>query len=128
MQFDGQLNAIRHGLNTCPRLTHRAKRLTLRILLAADDEGHVLHLKEGMVTDIVPDRGPMHDWDVALRMARADWERFWQPSPAPGWHDIFALTRSGQLRLEGNHLPLMQHLQVIKDILALPRGSVRGAA
>lgn len=128
MQFDGHLNAIRHGLNTCPRLKQRAKRLTLRILLAAEEEGHVLHLQNGMITAIAPDRGPMHDWDVALRMARTDWERFWQPRPAPGWHDIFALTRSGRLQLEGNHLPLMQHLQVIKDILSLPRGNARGAA
>jgi hypothetical protein len=41
--------------------------------------------------------------------------------PCPDAADIFGMRRHGRLVIEGNFLPLMQHLQVVKDILALPR-------
>ena len=41
--------------------------------------------------------------------------------PAPGWHDLFALTKRGAASMEGDFRPLLQHLQFFKDLLALPR-------
>jgi hypothetical protein len=51
----------------------------------------------------------------------ADWDRFWQVTPAPGWHDIFAMNKRGHALIEGNLMPFMQNLQYFKDVLALPR-------
>jgi hypothetical protein len=41
--------------------------------------------------------------------------------PAPGYHDIFAMTKGGRARVEGNLQPLMANLRFIKDLLAAPR-------
>ena len=49
------------------------------------------------------------------------WMQHWQAMPAPGWHDLFALTKRGVASMEGDFRPLLQHLQFFKDLLALPR-------
>lgn len=121
MQFEIRLTRLAEAWAGDANLRRRAARLSLRILVATETGAYVLPFRDGVLGDILADHGPMHDWDIALRMSAADWEGFWAAEPAPGWHDIFALTRGGRLRLEGNHLPLMQNLQVVKDVLALPR-------
>ncbi len=82
----------------------------------------------GRVTAL--ERGPllMRSWRFAVRGTPEAWSRFWQPVPEPGWHDLFALSKRGQLRMEGDLWPLMANLQYVKDLLALPRrvaGEVR---
>ena len=47
--------------------------------------------------------------------------------PAPGWHDLFALTKRGAASMEGDLRPLLQNLQYFKDLLALPRRLPEGA-
>ncbi len=76
------------------------------------------------------ERGPllMRSWRFAVRGTPEAWSRFWQPVPEPGWHDLFALSKRGQLRMEGDLWPLVANLQYLKDLLALPRrvaGEVR---
>ena len=41
--------------------------------------------------------------------------------PAPGWHDLLALTKREEATLEGDLHLFMTHLQYFKDVLALPR-------
>ncbi len=68
-------------------------------------------------------RGPhlMRSWRFAVRGSCLGWTRFWQAPPPPGWHDLFALAKRGEMTIEGDLHPFMTHLQVIKDLLALPR-------
>lgn len=60
-------------------------------------------------------------WDFSIRGSARGWAALWQPFPPPGWHDLFALARHGEFRIEGNLLPFMANLQYFKDLLALPR-------
>ena len=47
----------------------------------------------------------------------------WQKPPAPGWHDLFALLRRGDVAFEGAQRVLMAHLQYVKLVLAAPRNA-----
>jgi hypothetical protein len=69
------------------------------------------------------ERGPflMRPCRFAVRATAEAWSRLWQPVPAPGWHDLLALTKRGCAALEGDLQPLMANLQYVKDLLALPR-------
>jgi hypothetical protein len=53
----------------------------------------------------------------------ADAARDREPVPAPGFHDLVALTRGGHAHVEGDLRPLMANLRYVKDVLTLPRGS-----
>jgi hypothetical protein len=69
------------------------------------------------------DRGPllMRSWVLAFRAGEEAWRQFWQPFPPPHFHDIFALAKRGQLRIEGDVHPLMANLLYFKEMLAAPR-------
>ena len=70
---------------------------------------------------MVPAPVLMWSWCFSYRASVTAWTEFWKPAPRPGWHDLLALTKSGEAVLEGNLLPFMTHLQYFKDVLALPR-------
>lgn len=101
-----------------PAIVRRAGRATLILLLEAGPKG--LRLENGQLTAL-PAEGAMQGWDIALRAAPETWEDHWQAMPAPDAFDILGMVRHGRMRIEGNFAPLMRHLQVVKDILALPR-------
>ena len=78
---------------------------------------------EGRVTAL--ERGPflLREWTFAVRASEDAWRRFWEPVPAAGYHDLFALTKGGHARVEGDLRPLMANLRYVKDVLTKPRRS-----
>jgi hypothetical protein len=102
-------------------LRRRGVALCTTCLIGIDSIPFLVTLERGMKIGLA--RGPflMRSWDFAVRGTIAGWERFWQVVPPPGWHDLFALTKHGEMTIEGNIYPFMAHLQVMKDLLALPR-------
>ncbi len=119
-------------LERLPELANRDRRLVWEgrffsadLLLGIDGLQRLLSVREGRVTGF--ERGPllMRSWCFAIRASAQAWSRFWQPVPAPGWHDLFALTKRGAASVEGELTPLMANLQYVKDLLALPRRLVK---
>jgi hypothetical protein len=86
----------------------------------------LLTVAPGMTVHLA--RGPhlMRSFRFSVRGTAAAWTRFWQAVPPPGWHDLFALTKRGEMTIEGDLHPFMAHLQVMKDLLALPRRRAGG--
>ena len=103
-----------------PSLVRRVARAEITILLEAGDQARRLILDRGTLRVASAD-GPMDGWDIAFRGAEEAIMDHWQTMPAPDAADIFGMRRRGRLVIEGNFLPVMRHLQVVKDILALPR-------
>ena len=63
----------------------------------------------------------MRSVSFSIRGSEEAWVNHWQKVPAPGWHDLFALTKRGAASMDGDLRPLLQNLQYFKDLLALPR-------
>lgn len=101
-------------------LKRRSARARIVLLLEAGAEKRRLRLVPGALS-VETANGPMDGWDVALRAAPLAWADHWLEVPPPTAADILGMARHGRMRIEGNFLPLMQHLQLVKDILALPR-------
>jgi hypothetical protein len=81
----------------------------------------LLRIEEGSIRECRKGLPLLCSWVFAVRGSVQGWAALWQDPPPPGWHDIFALTKRGEMALEGNLQPLMANLQYFKDILALPR-------
>lgn len=115
---------LRTGLQSAAadhRMMQRARHLTARIAIGVDDDITLLEIHKGAMT--VHTTFPLLcPWDFAIRGSAQAWTAYWAPIPAPGWHDLFALAKRGEMRFEGNLLPLLTHLQFFKDLAALPRG------
>jgi hypothetical protein len=102
-------------------LKRRARALDTDCRIDIGSEPFFLAFREGALAAL--DRGPrlMRSIVFSFRASDEAWINYWKPVPAPGWHDLFALTKRGVAAMEGDLRPLLQNLQFFKDLLALPR-------
>ena len=110
-------------VNADAGLVRRGRYLTITFLVETGTTAWLVSVHEGRVTRV--ERGPflMRAWSFAVRASDDAWRRFWEPVPAAGWHDLFAMTKSGHATVEGDLQPLMANLRYVKDVLAKPRRS-----
>jgi hypothetical protein len=108
-------------VNGDPALQLRGRYIQAELMIEIGGTPYYLTVADGRVTRC--DRGPliMRAWAFALRGTEAVWREFWQPVPRPLSHDIFALAKRGELRIDGDVRPLMIGLLYFKGLLAAPR-------
>jgi len=108
-------------VNNDAGLVRRGRYLSATFLVAAGDTEFLVRVEEGRLASV--ERGPflMRSWTFALRASAETWQRFWEPTPAPGYHDLFAMKKLGVARIEGDLVPLMANLRYVKDVVAAPR-------
>jgi hypothetical protein len=108
-------------VNADTALVRRGGNLTVDLLLELGTVPYHVSIEGGRIARI--ERGPliMRSWSFAIRGNAPAWRQFWQPFPPPHFHDIFALAKRGEFRIEGNLYPLMTNLLYFKGVLAAPR-------
>ena len=114
-------------VNADAALVRRGRFLTTDFLVEVGDEPFHVSVEAGRIASVTHGPAPARPWRFAIRASAEAWREFWQPVPRPGYHDLFALTRFGHARIEGDLLPLMANLRYIKDVLAAPRRLARSA-
>jgi hypothetical protein len=116
------LERLPEWVNADAGLVRRGRYLSTVFLVEIGEASWLVTVHEGRVDRI--ERGPflMREWTFAVRASADAWRRYWEPVPAPGFHDLFALTKNGHARIEGDLRPLMANLRYVKDVLTLPRG------
>ena len=102
-------------------LVERGRYVTCAMLIEADDERHLVRIRDGSVIEVKTAGLLMSNFTFALRAPREAWEKFLAPKPPPGFTDIFALQRRKLLRVEGDLHPFMANLRYFKDVLASAR-------
>jgi hypothetical protein len=114
-----RVNALRMGDD---RLAAQGRLVRVKMLIGAGDQAAVVTIVDGTVTAVAnANELVMPAWTFALRASDDEWAQFWEPAPRPGHHDLFALLRRKQLRIEGDIHPFMSNLFYFKALLALPR-------
>ena len=104
-----------------PDLIRRGRFLSTEFEIGVGVVPLLVSVANGEVRSVA--RGPflLKPWVFALRAEPATWEALLQPVPAPGVHDLMALSKTGRVRIEGNLQPFMANLQYVKDVLTKPR-------
>jgi len=117
------LDQLADLVNADAGLVRRGRYLSTTFLVETGSIAWLVSVHEGRVTRV--ERGPflMRAWSFAVRASEDAWRRFWEPVPAAGWHDLFAMTKGGHASVEGDLRPLMANLRYVKDVLAKPRRS-----
>ena len=114
-----RVNALRRADD---RLAAQGRLVRAKMLIEADDQGAIVTIADGTVTGIAnANELVMPAWTFALRASEAEWAQFWERAPRPGHHDLFALLRRKELRIEGDIYPFMSNLFYFKALLALPK-------
>ena len=107
--------------NSDQHLIWRGRNLSADCLVQIGTVPFLLRIEQGNLRECRKGLPLMCSLVFALRGSAQAWDALWQDPPPPGWHDIFALTKRGEMSLEGNLQPLMANLQYFKDIVTLPR-------
>ena len=114
-------------LDADPDLKHRGRWVTVHCRVDVGDEPFFLAFRDGALLAFERGARLMRSTAFTIRASDEAWTQHWQPMPAPGWHDLFALTKRGAALMDGDLRPLLQNLQFFKDLLALPRRQSVGA-
>lgn len=117
------LERLAELVNADAALVRRGRYLSTTFLVETGATAWLVTVHEGRVERV--ERGPflMRAWSFAVRASEDAWRRFWEPVPAAGWHDLFAMTKGGQATVEGDLRPLMANLRYVKDVLGKLRRS-----
>jgi pimeloyl-ACP methyl ester carboxylesterase len=117
-------------VNANAALVRRGRFLTVTFLVESGTTSYLVRVVEGRVERV--ERGPflMRDWRFAIRASEEAWRKFWDPVPAAGYQDVFAMAKFGHALIEGDLVLVMQHLRYVQEVLAAPRarGAVDGEA
>ena len=112
-------------VNRDPAIVRWGRGMNETFLVEVGATQYLLTVRDGKLQ---VEKGPFaqRSWRFAIRAKREAWEKFWQKVPPPGFNDIFALFKRGQLTIEGDLHPFMANLLYIKDVLAAPRKEAKG--
>jgi len=114
-------------VNADAALVRRGRFLTCDFLVEVGDAAYEVSVEQGRIAGVTRGLVAVRPWRFAIRASAEAWREFWQPVPRPGYHDLFALTRFGHARIEGDLLPLMANLRYVKEVLETPRRLARSA-
>jgi hypothetical protein len=108
-------------VNNDPAIVRWGRGMNETFMVEVGDTQFLVTVHEGRIEKV--EKGPFvqRTWRFAIRASRDAWEKFWQKTPAPGWHDLFGLLRRGDVAFEGDQRVLMAYLQYVKLVLAAPR-------
>ena len=120
-EAERRAKAIPAAINADEVHARRGRLLDADILIGIGPAGFVLPVRAGRLGELEAATRLLRPWAFAIRADAATWIEHWKSPPRASWHDIFALSKKGLLTMEGNLVPLMQHLQFVKDVLAAPR-------
>lgn len=102
-------------------LKRRGRWLDTDCRIDIGSEPFFLSFRDGALSGLECGPRLMRSSVFSFRATDDAWTQHWKPVPAPGWHDLFALTKRGAASMDGDLRPLLQNLQFFKDLLALPR-------
>ncbi len=69
--------------------------LDVDFLVEVGDTPFQFRVERGRIAEIVEGPQLMRPWTFAIRASSEAWSKFWAPVPEPGYHDIFAMAKSG---------------------------------
>ena len=71
----------------------------------------IVEMHDGKVKNINTNPRCLDPYDFALRASEATWREFARPITKPMFHGIYAASFREDLKIEGNHLVLMQNIR-----------------
>ena len=118
------IEALKERVNGDAGLVRRGRYLTTSFLLEVGQTSWLISIFEGKIVAVTKGPFVMPSSSFALRAPEEAWARFWQAIPPPGSHDLIAMLKFRQLRIEGDPQPFMANLRYFKEALAKLRAGV----
>lgn len=119
---------IQSQLDVTPHLLRLGRLFSETVLIEVDGDEYYLTFDKGRIVQVMQGPSRKTPWRFALRTDAAALAEFWQPRPAPGFHDVFGFVKIGRGRIDGDILSLVKNLRFFKEVLGLARSKQEQAA
>ena len=108
-------------VNGDPAIVRWGREMNETFMLEAGETQYLVTVRAGRIEKV--EQGPfvMRSCRFAIRATKECWLQFLRSPPAPGWHDLFALLRRGEVKFEGDLRVMMAYLLYLKLALATLR-------
>jgi hypothetical protein len=108
-------------VNRDPAIVRWGREMDDAFMLEVGKTQYLVTVRAGRIEKV--EKGPfaIRSWRFAIRAREECWREFFRSPPAPGWHDLFALLRRGEVTFEGDERALWAYLLYIKLALAALR-------
>lgn len=116
-----KLTAMQSQHNALPHVLRLGALFSEIVLLKIDDAEFYLHFEKGALVHIQQGISRKTPWRFAFITDSDALNKFWQPYPEAGFHDIFGLVKIGRGRIDGDILCVVKNLRFFKEFLALGR-------
>jgi hypothetical protein len=105
-------------INEDPEISRLGRFFDGRMCVQFGDDRYILTVVKGRVTDVLEQ--PIWDkpFDFKIAADRETWARSAERMPRPFYQDIFGMMWNHGMTLEGDVVKAMQHIRVIKLMLA----------
>ena len=114
-------------VNANEPLVRRGRFFSCTFLVGIGATDWLIKISNGRVASATSGPHLMQSWQFSIRAPKDAWVAFWEPEPRPGFHDIFAMTKSGTAVIEGDLHPLMANLRYVKEVLESLRNQAADA-
>ena len=114
-------------VNANEPLVRRGRFFSCTFLVGIDATDWLIKISNGRVASATSGPHLMKSWQFSIRAPEDAWVAFWKPEPRPGFHDIFAMTKSGTAVIAGDLHPLMANLRYVKEVLESLRNQAADA-
>ncbi len=102
---------------------------TIGLALVVGEKTILLHLREGSISEIVPNPDIGASWDITLRGMKEDWDTFLRPIPPPLYTDLLPMnSRVPSFSIEGDRRKFVRHLRALGRIFAIAQSIGAGHA
>jgi len=108
-------------LNALPHLRRLGRLFCETVQLRVDGDEYYLTFDKGELVELREGPSRKTPYRFAFVTDAEALARFWEPRPAPGFHDLFGLVKIGRGRVEGDILVLVKNLRFFKEFMALGR-------
>jgi hypothetical protein len=119
-----ELREMQSKLDRTPHLLRLGRLFSETILIEVDRSEFYLAFRDGRLETVTEGPSRKTAWRFAFRTDADALRRFWEPFPAPGFHDIFGLVKIERGRIDGDILCLVKNLRFIKEFMALGRREI----
>lgn len=126
-QVNDTFKQIQSKLEATPHLLRLGRLFSETVLIELDGNEYYLSFEKGRIVSVVEGPSRKTPWCFALRTDAEAMQKFWQPIPEAGFHDIFGLVKIGRGQVDGDILSLVKNLRFFKEVLTLARAE-KGAS
>jgi hypothetical protein len=108
-------------VNADPAVVRWGREMNETFMLEVGETQYLVTVRAGRIEKL--EQGPfvMRSWRFAIRAGKDCWTEFLRSPPAPGWHDLFALLRRGEVKFDGDQRALWAYLLYVKLVLEKAR-------